>query len=48
MGQDAVPFFTPIRLRGTVYDRFHNNQWLQSPGPSLGFPEVNGAFRIAE
>jgi transglutaminase-like putative cysteine protease len=29
MGQESIPFFTPLRLRGAVYDRFRNNEWLQ-------------------
>ncbi|MEA2238662.1 MAG: hypothetical protein QOC81_3386 [Thermoanaerobaculia bacterium] len=29
MGQDAIPFFTPLRLKGTIYERFANNTWLQ-------------------
>lgn len=47
MAQEAVPFFTPLRLRGAVYDRYHNNEWLQTP---LGFRYVisdGGVFRIA-
>jgi protein-glutamine gamma-glutamyltransferase len=31
MGQEAVPFFTPLRLRGAAYDRYLHNTWLQSP-----------------
>jgi len=30
MGTEAIPFFTPLRLRGAVYDRFRNNEWLQA------------------
>ena len=48
MGQEAVPFFTPIRLRGAVYDRFHNNQWLQSLVAARDVPERRGVFRIAQ
>jgi hypothetical protein len=47
MGPEAIPFFTPIRLRGNVYDRYDNNIWAQSP---RGFRDVSvrdGAFRIA-
>lgn len=47
MGQEAIPFFTPLRLRGAVYDRFHNNQWLQTPGEAREFPERAGVFAIA-
>ncbi|HWS71001.1 MAG TPA: transglutaminaseTgpA domain-containing protein, partial [Thermoanaerobaculia bacterium] len=49
MGQEAVPFFTPLRLRGTVYDRFIRNEWRQTRG--IGFREVPriaaDSFRIA-
>lgn len=49
MGQEAVPFFTPLRLRGTVYDRFARNEWRQTRG--IGFREVprsvGDTFRIA-
>lgn len=49
MGQEAVPFFTPLRLRGTVYDRFVHNEWRQPRGG--GYREVqhqaSDAFRIA-
>jgi len=44
---DAVPFFTPIRLRGAIYDRFSRNQWLQS---ASGFRELHsrdGIYRVA-
>jgi transglutaminase-like putative cysteine protease len=30
MSQEAVPFFTPLRLRGAIYDRFNRNEWRQS------------------
>jgi transglutaminase-like putative cysteine protease len=46
MGPEAVPFFTPVRLRGAVYDRFHNNQWLQSRGGAKEILERDGAFPI--
>jgi transglutaminase-like putative cysteine protease len=32
MGQEAIPFFTPLRLRGAVYDRFARNEWRQTRG----------------
>ena len=28
--QSARPFFTPVRLRGNVYDRFNDGAWLQT------------------
>lgn len=30
MNQQTIPFFTPLRLRGTVYDRFVLGEWRQS------------------
>lgn len=30
MDRQTVPFFTPLRLRGTVYDRFAGGEWKQS------------------
>jgi transglutaminase-like putative cysteine protease len=48
MGRDAVPFFTPLRLRGAVYDRFRNNQWLQARREFLPLDmSPNGSARIA-
>src|SRR5688572_5130668 len=44
--QSARPFFTPVRLRGNVYDRFHGGEWKQSFLPR-GHAEVgsrNGHF----
>ena len=28
--QSARPFFVPLRLRGNVYDRFHDGEWKQT------------------
>ncbi|HXG59111.1 MAG TPA: transglutaminaseTgpA domain-containing protein [Thermoanaerobaculia bacterium] len=48
MGREAVPFFTPLRLRGAVYDRFGPNVWRQTYR-GLRFVEPRrGKFRIAE
>ena len=49
MSQEAIPFFTPLRLRGTIYDRFYRNQWLQTQGALGGYslPSRNGVTRIA-
>ena len=47
MGQEAVPFFTPLRLRGTVYDRYQHNTWMQSP---LGYRYLDareGVYAVA-
>jgi len=50
MGQEAVPLFTPLRLRGAIYDRFVRNEWRQPRG--IGYREVPrsgmGTFRIAK
>lgn len=35
MGREAVPFFTPLRLRGTVYDAFRNGEWRSGGGRRL-------------
>lgn len=48
MSREAIPFFTPVRLRGNVYDRYEANIWMQS---MRGYREVairHGAFRIAQ
>jgi len=44
---DAAPFFTPIRLRGAIYDRFSRNQWLQSAGRFRELRSRDGVYRIA-
>jgi transglutaminase-like putative cysteine protease len=30
MNQQTIPFFTPLRLRGAIYDRFQEGEWKQS------------------
>jgi protein-glutamine gamma-glutamyltransferase len=48
MSADTVPFFTPLRLRGAVYDRFTRNQWVQSFGNARDLrPTRSGFYRIA-
>lgn len=48
MGAEAIPFFTPLRLRGTVYDRYDVSQWRQSRGDLRELRAApNGYFRIA-
>src|SRR5207237_159035 len=45
---DAIPFFTPLRLRGAVYDRFRNNEWLQARREFLALKmSPGGGVRIA-
>jgi transglutaminase-like putative cysteine protease len=49
MGPEAIPFFTPLRLRGTVYDRYVLNEWKQSRGEMHELRAArNGYFRIAQ
>lgn len=48
MGREAVPFFTPLRLRGTVYDRFAGNVWLQTHTGRRHVLPRRGHFRIAD
>ena len=49
MGQEAIPFFTPLRLRAVVYDAYSNNTWLQTrTGTLREMPMRRGSFRIAK
>lgn len=47
MGQEAIPFFTPLRLRGTTYERFRNNQWLQGRRDFMPLEMHDAATRTA-
>jgi transglutaminase-like putative cysteine protease len=47
MGQQAIPFFTPLRLRASVYDSFRQNEWLQTRSQFREIQQRNGAFHIA-
>lgn len=47
MSRDAVPFFTPLRLRGSVYDRFHDDQWVQSGRLSAPVAMREGTAMVA-
>jgi protein-glutamine gamma-glutamyltransferase len=47
MGQEAVPFFTPLRLRGAVYERFRNNEWLPGRHDFSPLDARDGAVQIA-
>jgi transglutaminase-like putative cysteine protease len=46
MGQEAIPFFTPLRLRGVIYERFRENKWLQGRRDLLSVDVRNGVARI--
>ncbi|HUJ13811.1 MAG TPA: transglutaminaseTgpA domain-containing protein [Thermoanaerobaculia bacterium] len=47
MGQEAIPFFTPLRLRGAVYERFQNNVWLQGRRDFVQLETDDGVTRVA-
>ncbi len=47
MGQQAIPFFTPLRLRAAVYDAFSNNRWLQTRSEFGEVRPHRGVFQIA-
>jgi len=47
MSQEAIPFFTPLRLRGMIYERFEKNKWFQGPRDMTSVEMHNGAARIA-
>ncbi len=47
MGPEAIPFFTPLRLKGTIYERFTNNKWLQGRRDFVPLDGSDGTTRIA-
>lgn len=47
MGADALPFFTPLRLKGTVYERFTNNTWRQGRYTFVPIDSIEGNARVA-
>jgi transglutaminase-like putative cysteine protease len=47
MGQDAIPFFTPLRLKGTIYERFANNTWSQGRYHFAPADSSDGIVRVA-
>ncbi len=48
MGPEAIPFFTPLRLRGAIYDRVVNEQWLQTRDEFREVRPRGGEFRVAQ
>lgn len=47
MDREAQSFFTPVRLRGTIYDRYEDGEWLQSMrGLRMVLPN-GGVFHVA-
>lgn len=47
MGPQAIPFFTPLRLRGAVYDSYEANRWLQTSAAPRGVTQRRGVYQIA-
>jgi hypothetical protein len=47
MGQETIPFFTPLRLKGTIYERFANNTWTQGRRDFLPLDGSDGITRVA-
>jgi len=47
MGQEAIPFFTPLRLRGVIYERFKDNIWHQGRRDLLSVGTRDGVSSIA-
>ena len=47
MGQEAVPFFTPLRLRGMIYEQFEAGKWLQGPRSIAPVLMNAGVARVA-
>jgi transglutaminase-like putative cysteine protease len=47
MGQETIPFFTPLRLKGTIYERFANNTWIQGRRDFIPLDGSDGTTRIA-
>src|SRR3954469_24027805 len=47
MRQETIPFFTPLRLKGTIYERFANNTWIQGPRDFAPLDGSDGTTRVA-
>ncbi len=45
--QGARPFFTPIRLRGNIYDRFVDGEWKQTTRGLRWVNQRRGTFTVA-
>jgi transglutaminase-like putative cysteine protease len=43
----TAQLYSPLRLRGAVYDRVANNRWMQTRGAVRGIPARGGVFRLA-
>ena len=47
MDEQARPFFTPVRLRGTIYDRYYGGEWRQSFRGLGDVRQRDGVFQLA-
>jgi protein-glutamine gamma-glutamyltransferase len=47
MGRESVPFFTPLRLRGVVYDAFERGKWVTAHGNTARVRDEVGVIPIA-
>jgi hypothetical protein len=47
MGPETIPFFTPLRLKGTIYERFANNTWMQGRRDFIPLDGSDGITRVA-
>jgi transglutaminase-like putative cysteine protease len=48
MGPETIPFFTPLRLKGTSYERFYNNTWVQGRRDFIPLDSSGGTTRVAQ
>jgi transglutaminase-like putative cysteine protease len=48
LDREARPFFTPLRLRGTIYDRFEKGEWRQSLRGLRAVPQRGDTFHLAK
>lgn len=47
MDRETQSFFTPIRLRGTIYDRYWNGEWRQTMRGLREIVPEDGVFTVA-
>jgi transglutaminase-like putative cysteine protease len=48
MDRDTRPFFTPLRLRGTIYERYADGEWRQAIRGLRQMPSRGEVFRLAK
>ena len=47
MDLQSRPFFTPVRLRGNIYDRFARGQWVPTYRGLRGLDQREGSYLVA-